>query len=352
MNISHTSPTLTRAAIAALVVVALTLVPRFATAQNAQVAPQPKTQSRAFVVNILDSSVSEIDLVAMKELRTFKAGPRPYYPCVSGDNSVMAVTVEGEGVVKFYDVATLRQKGEMKVGKMYAEHLMSLPDGRTAVLASRFRNALLFIDLFEMKEKFAVEIPNPHNIRIGATGRYIYVQSKLDPAISVVDIQERKIVKHHPVKLTPRGLAISPDEKIVWFGANWVNAVFGMDVETGKILHVIAMPAPSNAPTIQENTYHGLEFIDDHTLLAANEGNSTLDVIDTRTGTWVFRTTDVMRPAGLLKLAGTDGEFIITNKADNSVVRARLAPDRSITMLRRVVVGKGEDLFAKRFVIF
>jgi DNA-binding beta-propeller fold protein YncE len=328
------------------------LVALVAATTSTVVTAQVVTPTKAFVVNILDSTVAEIDLTTMKHLRTLHTGPRPYYPCLSGDNSVLAVTVEGEGKVKFYDVATLKQRGEISIGKMYAEHLMSLPDGRTAILASRFRNALLFIDLFEMKEKFAIEVPNPHNIRIGPSGRYVYVQSKLDPALSVVDIQERKVVKRHPVKLTPRGLAVSPDEKTIWFGANWINAVFAMDVETGRILNVLAIPAPSNAPTIQENTYHGLEFIDEHTLLAANEGNSTLDVIDTRTMTWVSRTTEVQRPAGLIRLVGTDHEFIVTNKADNSVVRARLAPGNRVEMQTRMVVGKGEDLFAKRFVLF
>ncbi len=309
---------------------------------------QKGTPTKAFVVNILDSTVSDIDLSTMTELRRIKVGARPYYPCVTADNSVVAVTVEGEEKVKFYDVATLKPRGEISVGKMYAEHLMLLPDGRQAVLANRARNALIFIDLIEGKELAVIEVNAPHNIRVGPSGRYVYVQSKIDPAISIVDIKERKVVKRHPLKLVPRGLAVSPDEKTIWFGANWINALFGMDAATGKILHAISIPVPSTAPLLQENTYHGLEFVGEHTLLAANEGNSTLDAIDIRTGTWTMRTTDVARPAGLLALPGTLNEFIIANKADNSVAHGRI-DGGSMVMMKRGVFGNGEDLFAKRF---
>jgi hypothetical protein len=96
---------------------------------------------------------------------------------------------------------------------------------------------------------------------------------------------------------------------------------------------------------------HGLEFVNDHILLVANEGNSTLDAVDIRTGAWIYRTTDVNRPAGLLQLPGAPNEFILTNKADNSVVHGRFDANNQIVMMKRGVFGSGEDLFAKRFVL-
>lgn len=313
---------------------------------------QEHIPTKAFVVNVLDSTVSEVDLRTMAELRSVNVGARPYYPAVSADGSTLAVTVEGEGVLRFFDTKTMSRKGEIAVGKMYSEHLLTLPDGRTAILANRFANQVLIIDMLAMKTVGTIEVSSPHNIRIGASGKYAYVMSKLDPALSVVDIAARKVLRRFPLKLVPRGLTVSSDERTIWFGANWINAVFAMDAATGKILYAIPIPAPATAPALQENTYHGLEFLDDHTLLAANEGNSTLDVIDTRTGSWVARYTDVARPAAMLRIPGTASEILFSNKADNSVVRASIDNQYHLTVLARGVVGHGEDLFAKRFIFF
>ena len=87
------------------------------------VALQARTQensrssvpTQVFVVNTQDASVSLVDLKGMKETRRFQVGPRPYGVAVSLDGKTVAVGVEDEEKVKFYDTADFKLKGEARI---------------------------------------------------------------------------------------------------------------------------------------------------------------------------------------------------------------------------------------------
>src|SRR5215210_4756170 len=56
-----------------------------------------------FAVNTQDASVSRVDLGTMKEVKRYPVGPRPYGIAVTGDGKTVAVGVEDEEKVKFFD---------------------------------------------------------------------------------------------------------------------------------------------------------------------------------------------------------------------------------------------------------
>jgi YVTN family beta-propeller protein len=61
--------------------------------------------TQVYVVNTLDASVSLVDLVSMKEVKRFKVGSRPYGIAVCQHGKTVAVGVEDEEAVKFFDAA-------------------------------------------------------------------------------------------------------------------------------------------------------------------------------------------------------------------------------------------------------
>src|SRR5215211_3837216 len=71
------------------------------------VAPQ-----QVLVVNTQDASVSRVDLATMKELKRFPVGPRPYGIAVTRDGRTVAVGVEDEEKVKFFEAADFTPRGE------------------------------------------------------------------------------------------------------------------------------------------------------------------------------------------------------------------------------------------------
>lgn len=330
----------------ALAVPALFMIAQIAFAQPSGV----RDFDRIFVANLEDSSFSVLSYPDMKEIARKHVGPRPYYLAINGDNTILATTVEGEESIKFYDAKTYEQRGVLHVGKMYSDHLMTLPDGKRMIISDRYGNAVLLIDFETMKvTKRIPGVMQPHNIRIGTSGRFAYVTTKVDPGISIVDLEKGEIRNAFKMKFVPRGLAASNDETRVYCGGNWINSIFEYDAMTGKLLKVMSIDPPKTAPIVQESTYHGLEFFNDSLLMATNEGNSTLDLINVRTGTLVDRSVKVNGPGAISLLGGNSGKFIFTNMGDNTIVLAQVGADHKFSMLKTARTGDRIGELPKRF---
>lgn len=314
-------------------------------------AKEPAT--KVFVVNQADSTVSLVDLTTMKEIRTIHVGVSPYFASVSGDQKTLAVAVEGDQKVKFYDTKTFQLKGELTVGKMFAEHMMEFPDGKRFMLANRYGNAILIIGYESMQiEERIPDVSSPHNIRLGGTERYVYATSKTNPGVSVIDLQTRKVVKFVPTKYIPRGLAGSTNDRYFYCGANWISGMFMYETETGKFVRFIQTPLPGKATEVLENTYHGFESVNDSIVLGTFEGLSALDVINARTGKVVFRTEKVSMPSAVLAWPGKPGWYVFTNMKSSTVQTFQLTKDYKIDLGPAVKCGTGRIELPKRFCFF
>ncbi len=310
------------------------------------------TPSKIFVVNRMDSSVSLVDLGTMKELRRIHVGPLPYYAQLSGDESVLVVTVEGDEKVKFYDTKNFDLKGEVKIGKMYAEHMVTTPDGNHVVVANRYGNSVVGINVKTMKEEFRIPVSSPHNLRIGHSGKYLYVNTKIDPGVAVIDLEKRVVRSFYQEKFVPRGLAVSPDEKTIYLGANWVNGMFEVDAATGKLNRFDQFPLPPGATKVQESTYHGFETVNDDIILGTNEGLSALDVIDVHTGALLNRSTDVSNPGAILMVPGMKNRFVVTNMGSNTVQMMELKNGKDFQVISSGKIGQIVGDLPKRFVYY
>src|SRR5688572_31993366 len=71
------------------------------------------------VVNTQDASVSRVDLTEMKEIGRYPVGSRPYGIAVTKDGATVAVGVEDEEKVKFFDAKDFTLRGEARIGPMH-----------------------------------------------------------------------------------------------------------------------------------------------------------------------------------------------------------------------------------------
>ena len=309
--------------------------------------------TKVFVVNQSDSSVSLVDLTTMKVIRTFNVGANPYFVAVSGDQKTLAVSVEGEQKVKFYDTKTLTLKGDLSVGKMYAEHMMEMPDGRSFIMANRYGNAVLFIDFNKMQITDRVEnVSSPHNIRLGHSGRVAFTTSKTNPGVSVINLDDHKVSKFVSMKFIPRGLASSPDDRYFYVGANWLPGMLIYETATGRFVRFCQTPLPHGEKILGENTYHGFETVNDSIVIGALEGCSSLDIINARTGALVSRNEDVSMPSAVLAWPGKPGWYVFTNMKSSSVQTFQLGDRYDIRLGPAVKVGTGSLELPKRFCYF
>lgn len=327
--------------VAALLAVLLSVLSQ----AQAQENPIESSPRQVFVVNTQDASVSLVDLTTMKEVKRFQVGPRPYGVAVSLDGKTVAVGVEDEERVKFFSTTDFKLKGEVRVGKMFNDHIVLSPDGKHIFVANFYSDDVVAIDLVAMKEAYRIKGASaPHVIKYGPLKKHAYVTCKKITGIAIVDPESRKLVKFHQLNVNPRSLTFAPDESKVYFGSFWVDGFFEMEVETGKVTRLLALDPPADNAATQEVTYHGVEWVAPGIVLAANEGRSYVDAVDVSTGKLLDRLIDgVSKPCCVELIRGSkDGPLrvLVSNIGDGTLQLAEVSKQGKLKSLGKAQVGK------------
>ena len=299
----------------------------------------PPTQ--VFVVNTQDASVSRVDLATMKEIARYKVGPRPYGIAVTRDGETVAVGVEDEEKVKFFDSADFRLKGEVQIGKMFNDHIVLTQDGKYLLVADFHSDDVFIIGVATMKEAGRIkDCSAPHVVKYGPLKKNAYVTCKKITGIAIIDPEGRKLLQFHQLNVNPRSLTFSPDESKVYFGSFWVNGFFEADLKTGKVTRLFAFDPPADNAGPQEVTYHGVEAISSNIVLAANEGRSYVDAVDVAAGKLLDRLTQVSKPCCIERIPGTSDRVLVSNIGDGTLQLVAVARDGKLTALGKAQVGK------------
>jgi YVTN family beta-propeller protein len=300
--------------------------------------------AQVFVVNTQDASVSLVDLKGMKEMRRFQVGPRPYGVAVSRDGKVVAVGVEDEERVKFYDTADFKLKGETHIGRMYNDHMALTPDGQHFLVANFYSDDVVAIDAATMKEAFRIKGASaPHVIKYGPLRKKAYVTCKKVTGIAIVDPAEQKLVQFHQLNVNPRSLTFSPNESKLYFGSFWVDGFFEMETQTGKVTRMFALTPPAGKTAPQEVTYHGVESVAPNIVLAANEGRSYVDAVDVNSGRLLDRLTDgVAKPCCVERIPSSSGDVrvLVSNIEDGTLQLVEMRGEGKLKSLGKAQVGK------------
>jgi YVTN family beta-propeller protein len=332
-----------------LVVALALLTCCFATSRRASAAePSSDTDAaprQVFVVNTGDGTVSLVDIPEMKEVKRYEVGPRPYGIAVSRDGKTVAVGVEDEECVKFFSLPDFQLKGKTAIGPMHNDHIILSRDGKHVLVANFYSDDIVAIDVETRKEAFRIEgCSAPHVIKYGPLGKRAYVTCKKITGIAIVDPAERKLVKFHQINVNPRSLTFSPDESKVYFGSFWVNGVFEMETETGKVTRLLEHASPHPDAPPQEVTYHGVEAVLPGIVLTANEGHSCVDALSTDTGELLDRLTDVSKPCCVELIPGSladDGSVraLVSNIGDATLQLVEMSAEGKLKSLAKVRVG-------------
>ena len=304
--------------------------------------PAEAQPREVFVVNTQDASVSRVDLSAMKEVARFSVGPRPYGIAVTQDGKTLAVGVEDEEKVKFFDARSFELRGETRIGPMHNDHIILTQDGRYVLVANYESDDVVGVDVVSMQEAFRIEGASaPHVVKYGPLGKHAYVTCKKVTGIAVIDPAAQRLVSFHPLNVNPRSLTFRSDESRLYFASFWVDGFFEMDPVAGKVIRLIALEPPSENAAPQEVTYHGVEAVGGNVILAANEGRSYLDAVEVAGGRLLDRlTTGISKPCCVERIPG-GGEAtraLVSNLGDGSVQLVELR-DGKLRSVGKVQVG-------------
>jgi hypothetical protein len=294
------------------------------------------------VVNTQDASVSRVDLQSMRETARFQVGEKPYGIVVLEDRARVAVGVEGEERVRFFTLEGFDPVGEVRIGPMHNDHIILSADGRFVLVANYDSDSVIGLDAADMREAFRIGGASaPHVIKYGPKRSLAYVTCKKVTGIALVDPAKRELVKFHQLNVNPRSLTFSPDESRLFFGSFWVDGFFEMDPAAGKVTRLFRLEPPAADAAPQEITYHGVESVGPSTVLAANEGRSYLDAVDTGSGRLLDRLTDrVAKPCCIERIPGTSPiDVLVSNLGDGTLARVRVTTGGTLRTLGRAKVG-------------
>ena len=298
---------------------------------------------KVYVVNTGARTVSLVDLRKFEELRRIEVGDSPYGVVVTPDGKRIAVGVEGEGRIKFFDTENYTLLSEVPIGEMHHDHMLLTTDGRFILDANYHSDSVVGIDVRTMKEAFRIEGASaPHVVKYGPKRKHVYVTCKKVTGIAVIDPEARELVAVHPLKVNPRSLSFSEDETKLYFGSFWVDGFFEMEIATGQVTKLFRLPTPAGDSEPREVTYHGCESVGGGIVLAANEGRSYIDAVDVRTGEHLDRFSGASKPCCIERIPGPSGapvRVLISNIGDHSVQVLEVSARGKLTEIGRIEVG-------------
>ena len=317
-------------------------VTSFAQPMIASLTPEV-APTQVLVVNTQDASVSHVDLVSMKEISRNPVGLRPYGIAVSRDGKSVAVGVEDEECIKFFSLPDFKLRGKTPIGKMFNDHVVLTQDGQQILVANFYSDDIVMIDMQSMKEVKRISgCSAPHVVKYGPLKQRAFVTCKKITGVAIIDPTNQSLIKFHQLNVNPRSLTFSADESKAYFGSFWVNGFFEMDTETGKVTRLISSDLPSDSSTNQEVTFHGVEFIGNNVILAANEGRSFVDSVDVSTGKRLDRLVAVNKPCCVERVPGPASQPIralISNIGNATLMQIEIGIDGKMREIGTVVVG-------------
>jgi len=151
-----------------------------------------KDSKYAYVSNSANNTISEIDLGSWKVMRTLESGPAPEHMVFSSDESMIHVTNPRAGKISTVSLLTGRVEASYSAGQ--SVHGLDLgDDGKTLYVSSKKEDKLTAIDTKTGVKRELSLSPAPYHLNtISGTGK-VYVTSRVQPIIWVVDQETMKV---------------------------------------------------------------------------------------------------------------------------------------------------------------
>src|SRR3989338_4469800 len=166
-----------------------------------------KAQNILFVIDLSKSSVKK----DIKLLDGF--GPSSIAVSKDGKNVYIAGELSGKGAMVSIDsgkVVTV----DLKPMPSSPNFITITPDGKYALVSSKFSASLNIVDIKDFKVEKAIKTGAvPLNTVIDSKGAFAYQSQHGSSEIVKIDIAKKEIVGRFPVKYNPDNISISPDDK-------------------------------------------------------------------------------------------------------------------------------------------
>jgi YVTN family beta-propeller protein len=133
------------------------------------------------------------------------------------------------------DVGTFRKTGALRVGSV-PKFVAVSPDGSTLVVANWCSGSVSIVDLKTFTETARVEVGwHPRGIVFDSASKRAYVAVWDANAVAVVNLASHTM-RHIPVGLNPRHLAIDPKGRYLYVSLNGAGKIAKLDLDTEQVV--------------------------------------------------------------------------------------------------------------------
>ncbi|MBS9478036.1 PQQ-dependent catabolism-associated beta-propeller protein [Ancylobacter radicis] len=204
-------------------------------------------QSRAFISNERDHTMTVLDMDTLKVIETVKTGRRPRGITASPDGKLIYVCASDDNRVEVYDAKTLKLVKTLRSGpdpELFVLH----PSGNPLYIANEDDNMVTVVNV-ENNDLIA-EIPvgvEPEGMGISPDGKYMVNTSETTNMAHVVDTATNEIIENILVDSRPRIAEFSADGKQLWVSSEVGGTVSVIDPATWKIIKKISFKIPGVA---------------------------------------------------------------------------------------------------------
>lgn len=331
-------------------------------------APAQADTERLLVISAKEHALILVDPATARRQAIFRVGLAPEDLAVSADGRTAVVSNRGDELAG--TTITVLDLASQKVARtIVLETRLQRPDGSEVVrrfhrptglalvardtkvlVACASESAVLLVDLAEGRVEGEVRIDtrDPMRIVLGHDGRHAFVSSRTSGAVSVIDVEEMRIVRRVQAGAGASAMALHPKRNELWVANSDVNTL--SIIATDALEEIVEFPCGA-MPSDVAFTADGRHVL----VTNLQEGNISVFVSETRRvhtvvdlehvavdlaearpapsggnfGTSAFPTCLLMHPSG--KTA-----FVAMNRSD-SVTEIDLAtwrPVRKLDVLR------------------
>lgn len=175
-------------------------------ARGSHMVAVERTGARAWTGNMLDNSVSELDLGARSFVRSFAVPSRPEGIAVTPDGAEVWVGSNDTGAVTVVSTAS----GEVVhtlTGATFPYRLAASPDGRRMLIVDAMGHALRVADVASHSYVGSIALDSPRGAVVAADGRTAWV-TLAGGSVAVVDLVDMKVLRTLAVQASPDGVGV------------------------------------------------------------------------------------------------------------------------------------------------
>ncbi len=277
----------------------------------------PEVRRRAFVTNSDGDSVSIIDRDTYQVVKTFPVGDYPHHMIVSLDGRHLYIGNTHSNTVTVLDLAT---EAVIKTIPLLDPYNFYYTPGRKLLVATCTRLGRVEIHAIDEWNQIGAakgwtrlaQIPtgkDPNHFAFSPDGHFMYVSNEYSHQLSVIDLQERRLVRQVDTGRRPVDVSLAPGGKTLFVANYGEGRVTVYDTESFRELDRIKTGAGA----------HGMAMsVDGKTLFVSNRDAYFVSVIDVASRK-VTQTFKVPQGPDMLEVTPDGRELWVTGRYGSNV---------------------------------